>query len=152
MKVSGPKDTQATSKTKKASGSAGGGSSFSSMISSGSSETAATQATQSLAQVDALLAIQGAEDPTAKSSKKRMRKRADTVLDALEKVRMAMLSGRLTVGHMIDVADVVASHREKITDPEMTALMDEVDLRAQVELAKMRVSLDKRDKEGSTSV
>ena len=57
---------------------------------------------------------------------------------------MAMLNGSLTVGHMIDIADVVASHREKITDPALTAIMDEIDLRAQVELAKMRVAMDRQ--------
>ncbi len=151
MKVEGPKGPRAPDKAKKAGGSsATGDGRFGAMVASGSSESVKTQATQSLAQVDALLAIQGAEDPTAKSSKKRMRQRANTILDALEKVRMAMLGGQLTVGHMIDVADVVASHREKISDPEMTALMDEIDLRAQVELAKMRVTLDKRAQEAKS--
>ena len=44
---------------------------------------------------------------------------------------------------MIDVADVVASHRERIHDPALTAVMDEIDLRAQVELAKMRAALER---------
>ena len=57
---------------------------------------------------------------------------------------MAMLGGSLTVGHMVDMADVVASHREKIADPALTAIMDEIDLRAQVELAKMRVSMERK--------
>ena len=52
-----------------------------------------------------------------------------------------MLNGTLTVGHMIDIADIVASHREKIQDPKLTDIMDEIDLRAQVELAKMRVAM-----------
>lgn len=111
-------------------------------MSADTGQAAAPKATQSIAQVDALLAIQGAEDPTARASRGRMRRRADTILSALEKVRMAMLGGTLTVGHMIDIADVVASHREKISDPALTALMDEIDLRAQVELAKMKATLD----------
>ena len=145
MKVDGTKSTKSAAKTKKAKGaSSSGGQDFSAMLATGEAQAAQTQATQSLAQVDALLAIQGAEDPTDKASKKRMRQRADNVLKALDDVRMAMLGGQLTVGHMIDVADVVATHREKISDPAMTALMDEIDLRAQVELAKMRVTLDNR--------
>ena len=63
------------------------------------------------------------------------------LIDEAQKVRVALLTGSLTVGHVIDIADVVAAHREKITDPEMSALLDEIDLRAQVEIAKMRVSL-----------
>ncbi len=112
-------------------------------MSSSVKENAGAATTQSIAHVDALLAVQGAEDPTARAARNRMRKRADDVLDGLETVRLAMLGGNLTVGHMVDIADVVASHREKINDPALSALMDEVDLRAQVELAKMRVVLDK---------
>ena len=89
-----------------------------------------------------MLAVQAAEDPTQGAAKKRMRRRSDKILNELEKIRMAMLNGSLTVGHMIDVADVVASHREKIMDPALTGIMDEIDLRAQVELAKMRVALN----------
>jgi hypothetical protein len=113
-------------------------------MASDAQQAAPTKATQSIAQVDALLAIQGAEDPTQGASRKRMRHRADTILSELDKIRMAMLGGNLTVGHMIDVADVVASHREKVSDPVLTDLMDEIDLRAQVELAKMRVTLDEK--------
>ena len=54
---------------------------------------------------------------------------------------MALLTGTLTVGHVIDIADVVASYREKVMDPELTAILDEIDLRTQIELAKMRVAL-----------
>lgn len=142
MKVQGPGGPQGPSKTKgkdKASSSEGA---FGSFVASGPSSSAPTQMTQSIAQLDALLAIQGAEDPTARAAKKRMRERSDSILRELDKIRIAMLSGTLTVGHMIDVADVVASHRERIMDPAMTAIMDEVDLRAQVELAKMRKALE----------
>lgn len=143
MKVRGPGSTQGPSKTKKSSDSSATDGSFGALMAGGTEPAATTNTTQSIAQVDALLAIQGAEDPTQGASRKRMRHRAGEVLSALDKIRDSLLGGTLTIGHMIDVADVVASHREKITDPGLTAIMDEIDLRAQVELAKMRVALDK---------
>ncbi len=144
MKVEGPGSSSGVSKSKKADKAARTGNIFGEFVSSGPQETAATKTTQSIAMVDSLLAVQGAEDPAARAARKRVRQRAENVLDELEKLRMAMLGGTLTVGHMIDIADVVASHREKVHDPALTALMDEIDLRAQVELAKMRASLDGR--------
>ncbi|MGB1077588.1 MAG: flagellar assembly protein FliX [Bdellovibrionales bacterium] len=42
----------------------------------------------------------------------------------------------------MDIADIVSSHKENIQDPELTAILEEIDLRAQVEIAKMRISLD----------
>ena len=140
MKIQGPGQTKGPSKTDKKGKTDKTGASFGDFMTGGAEKAAPSQGAQSIAQVDALLAIQGAEDPTAGASKKRMRKRANVLLDELEGIRMAMLGGNLTVGHMIDVADVVASHREKIMDPVLTGIMDEIDLRAQVELAKMRVA------------
>ena len=149
MKVRGPGGTQGPSKTKKSADKSATDGSFGALMAGGSEPAAATTNTQSIAQVDALLAIQGAEDPTQGAARKRMRHRAGQVLNALDKIRDSLLGGTLTVGAMIDVADVVASHREKITDPGLTSIMDEIDLRAQVELAKMRVALDK---ESGTSI
>ena len=110
----------------------------------GTKESAGASPTQSVARVDALLAVQAAESPTEKSARKRMTQRAGLILDELENLRMGMLTGSLTVGHLVDVADVVANHREKITDANLTALLDEIDLRAQVELAKLKKAMDKR--------
>lgn len=142
MKIEGPGKAQGASKTKKKDGVSGADSSFEDYIASGPGGAAPAVSTQSIAKLDALLTVQGVDDPAGRAARQRARHRADTILDELDKVRMAMLSGNLTVGHMVDIADVVAAHREKITDPVLTALMDEVDLRAQVELAKMRVALD----------
>jgi hypothetical protein len=150
MKVEGPGRSQGTDKSKKKGGVGFGGGNFGDFLTSGSSQSAPAAQTHSIAQLDALLALQGAEDPAKGASRKRMRQRALNILGKLDDLRMAMLNGTMTVGHMIDVADVVASHRENVSDPSLTAIMDEIDLRAQVELAKMRVALDKRgDKGGS---
>lgn len=105
-------------------------------------EAAPTTQSASIARVDTLLAIQAAENPAEKASKGRMRMRSEGLLKELDKIRVGMLTGSLTVGHMVDIADVVASHRERIVDPALASILDEIDLRAQVEIAKMRISLD----------
>ena len=141
MKVQGPGSSAPTSKSKKSGQASKGQGNFADYVTGGAQEAQGTAATNSIAQVDALLAIQGAEDPTEREAKNKMHARAQNILGGLETIRDAMLGGTLTVGHMIDVADVVASHRQKITDPGLTSIMDEIDLRAQVELAKMRKAL-----------
>ena len=136
--VKGASSTSKTSKTTESSDT-----SFGDMVKAKEAGAAsATSAPQSIAKVEALLAVQASEDPTERASRGRMHRRSMTILDELEKLRMGMLKGDLTVGDMIDIADVVASHREKVADPTLTSVMDEIDLRAQVELAKMRVALD----------
>lgn len=143
MKIEGPSRAQnagATSKKDKA----GGDGSFGALVTGGIQESAGAASSQSIAGIDTLLALQGAESPTERAARKRMRGRADSLLTELDKIRMALLTGNLTVGHVLDIADVVAMHREKIMDPQLTAILDEIDLRAQIEIAKMRVALDNK--------
>jgi hypothetical protein len=144
MKVEGPSKTQKTAKsdkTKKAGKSDG---SFGAMVTGAAQNVGNVEATKSIAKVDALLAVQGAGDATESKKRHRMRQRADKILQKLEGLRVSLLSGSLTVGQVIDIADVVASHREKITDPELSTLLDEIDLRAQIEMAKMRKAMETR--------
>ena len=140
MKVEGPKKSQSTSQSRKSSASGADSVDFSQYIKSGQ-EASSVSTARAITSVDSLLAVQAAEDPTERAARRRMQDRSDKIIDGLEKIRIAMLNGTLTVGHMIDIADIVASHREKIQDPKLTDIMDEIDLRAQVELAKMRVAM-----------
>ncbi len=142
MKVQGPGQAQGATNSKKTGKTDKGDSHFGDFLTSGPSSSESASQASAIGTVDSLLALQGAEDPTARSARRRMKERASVILNELDKMRLAMLTGRLTVGHMIDIADVISSHREKILDPGLTSIMDEIDLRAQVELAKMRIALD----------
>lgn len=144
MKVEGPSGPKGAAPTRKAGGKSSASSSeFDALMGAGeASETAPSVAAQGVARVDILLAVQGAEDPREGASRSRMKARSGNILKELDKIRISMLSGTLTVGQMIDVADTVAAHRERISDPRLAAILDEIDLRAQVELAKMRLALD----------
>lgn len=144
MKIEGPNRTQQSGATQKKSGVSGRGSAFGDLLAGEAAGPSSLGATHSIAHIDALLAAQEAESPTERAARKRMVQRADSLLDELEQIRLGLLTGTLTIGHLIDIADVVAVHREKVMDPRMTAILDEIDLRAQIELAKMRKALEQR--------
>ncbi len=141
MKIEGPYKPNTTSPSRKSGGSTGHSvdpSLFLGLMGAGEvADFSPSSATKNIAVLDAFLTVQSAEDPTERAARKRMVARADVILATLDDLRMGMLMGTLTVGHMIDVADVVAAHREKIHDPQLTAVLDEIDLRAQVEIAKL---------------
>lgn len=143
MKINGPSQTQKAGGAKKLdkAGSASGG--FGSMLGvDESSETAHAASAGVIARVDVLLAAQGTEDPAEKKAKQKMRKRGSEILHQLDKIRLGMLTNNMTVGNLIDIADVVAAHRERINDPQLAGILDEIDLRAQIEIAKMKMALD----------
>jgi len=143
MKVEGPDKAKQAGQTKKKSNVSSGDGSFGDMVAGAAKESSGAGATQSIARVDALLSVQAVEDPTERAARKRMQQRAQDILDELDDIKVGLLTGSVTVGQVINIADLVASHREKVSDPEMTAILDEIDLRAQVEIAKMRKSMDK---------
>jgi hypothetical protein len=143
MKIEGPSKTQGASKKSKSSKSGKTDGTFGAMVADAASETSQNAATQSIAKVDSLLAVQGLESATERGARRRMHVRADKILRQLDHLRLALLTGNLTLGQLVDVADVVASHREDITDAKMTAVLDEIDLRAQIEIAKMKKAMQK---------
>ena len=142
MKIEGPKSTTDINKKKDAKKTSSGDGTFQSMVdgTADATETAGSSMTAGIASVDILLAAQSAEDATQGKAKRQAKERASTILDKLNDLKVAMVSGNITLGHMISIADVVASHRDTITDPELTAILDEIDLRAHVELAKLEIA------------
>ncbi len=144
MKIEGPnKAGKAGSASKTSKSGPTGSTAFSGLLSTDETEAPAhTVAAGAIAGIDALLMAQEAEDPTERESRKRMKKRASDLLEELDKIKIGMLAGTLSVGNMIDIADVVASHRERLKDPMLSSLLDEIDLRAQIEIAKMQMALD----------
>ena len=141
MKIEGPSKTSGAGGSKKT-GKADADGSFEDFIAAAPKGTASAAPTRNIARVDALLSVQGAESPTERAAKKRMRERGEDILKELDKLRHGLLTGSMTLGQVIDMADVVASHRERVTDPKLTAILDEIDLRAQIEIAKARKAME----------
>lgn len=144
MKINGPQKTGGASKTDKAKSKNTGDGTFKTMLDSGGADASESASSVGLSAgvtaIDSLLAAQASEDPTERQARKRMIKRADSLLDKLDEIRMGLLTGTISVGKMLDIANVIANHRERIADPELTALLDEIDLRAQIELAKLEMA------------
>lgn len=147
MKIDGPKSASEVQSKKDVKKTSSGDGVFQSLLGGGESDagvkTSAPSMNAGIATIDALLAAQGAEDPAHAKARKRMQHRAEDILDKLNNLKVGLLTNNVTVGHMVSIADVVASHREKIDDPRLTAILDEIDLRAHVELAKLQVAADK---------
>lgn len=85
--------------------------------------------------VDSILALQEvAEDP---GNRKRLRRRGEELLDRLDELRLALLEGRLPLATIEKLADMVAVRRTQVSDRHLLAVLDEIELRAAVELAKL---------------
>lgn len=83
--------------------------------------------------IGALLALQAVEDPLLK--KRKLVRRGHQLLDTLEAVKADLLVGRVSEGRLNQLMALVGQVRER-TDPELDALLDDIELRVRVELAK----------------
>jgi len=144
MKITGPGQTDKTQKKDKPKKT--GDSSFESMVSDtggaqGSSGAGGAAKMSPAASLEALLALQGADDATTGGGgKQRAKERADEMLDKLDEVRLGLLSGGISRAALSDLTRLLSEKREQFDDPRLTEIVEEIDLRAQVEIAKLEAA------------
>jgi hypothetical protein len=91
-----------------------------------------------VASTDALLALQEVEGPLER--RRRAVRRAGRLLDALDEVKLALLGGETSAPALQRLAQAVREHRAGADDPTLEGVLDEIDTRAAVELAKAEMS------------
>jgi hypothetical protein len=138
MKVEGPNKSTGPRGASKAGAKKTGDAAFSGMVEdSGAAEgEKPVSGVASLGRLDALLSLQEAADGTSEEATRKSRKRAAALLDELDKVKMGLLTGGIPKDALQHLTHMVSQHREAVMDPKLAELLDEIDLRVQVELAK----------------
>lgn len=84
-------------------------------------------------ELNAILALQAVGD--FRESRRRTRERGATLLDLLEAMKADLLVGRVSPDRLSAMAGQLAQLRERV-DPDLDAVVDEIELRVLVELAK----------------
>lgn len=98
----------------------------------------AVAGTNPMSLVTGVLGLQEVDDATARASRGKLR--AENLLEQLEDMKLEILCGTLTREKLMRLARLVNSRRVEVTDPRLAQILDEIDLRAQVELAKYSTS------------
>ncbi|MCS6625377.1 flagellar assembly protein FliX [Roseibacterium beibuensis] len=133
MKVTGPSGPSATPGARPAKAS-GGFSVPSSGASAPAGATASAAGVSGVAGVSALMALQGVEDVTER--RRRAIRRGSGLLDRLEELKLALLSGEAGEPALERLGRGLREDRPVDADPALNSLLDQIDLRAAVELAK----------------
>jgi Class II flagellar assembly regulator len=97
-------------------------------------ETRATVAPKASTNIDALLAMQGIEDPVER--RKRSVQRGRGALDVLDDLKIGLLSGSFDASTVSRLRDAAANLKSSSGDPGLDAVLSEIELRVEVELAK----------------
>ena len=88
--------------------------------------------------VEALLAVQGTGNAPDRGRDATVA-RAEDLLEKLDKVRLGLLAGRLPRATLEQIVQRLDERRHAVGDPRLLGLIDEIELRAKVELAKLSI-------------
>jgi len=88
--------------------------------------------------LDALLALQEVGGPLER--RRRAVRRAGRILDVLDEVKIALLDGGLPPAALHRLMSAIREERGGTEDPRLEGLLDEIETRAAVELAKLEMA------------
>jgi len=87
--------------------------------------------------VSAAFLAQQADDAAEEGGRGTARRYADDILDRLDELRLALLTGRIPEDRLAGIAQVLRARRHASSDPQLNAIIEEIELRAEVEIAKL---------------
>jgi hypothetical protein len=136
MKIEGPKRTDAAGKTEKSKKTSGtSGASFSEFLTE-AEQVETTRPSAPISNVSLYVALQAAETATEQQNKRQAIERADDLLAELDDLRIGLLLGNYTKTQLERLGARVRQQKAVIQDPQLKSLLDDIELRAAVELAK----------------
>jgi len=136
MRISGPNGTSlatAPTVTRRLSGGT-----FMPAEASAPQAQSAAVALRTLGGIDALIALQGIEDPVER--RRRAVKHGRRALDALDELKLGLLAGTLDQATMLRLKAVAVDLHDASGDAGLDQVLAEIDLRVAVELAKAGIS------------
>lgn len=133
-RIDGPRPISTAAPTrKKGKANRAGSTSFSKHLDE-SGDVNSTSGTGALGTISGVLNLQEVDDALTGAAKGRLR--AEDLLDKLDDLRLDLLSGGISTDKLQRLTQIVNDKKADIADPKLNEILDEIDLRAQVELAK----------------
>jgi hypothetical protein len=102
---------------------------------SGDGAPTAANTPQAVATVDNLFVLQEVADGL--TGRRRAVQRGNTLLDRLDDIRIGLLTGSLPRGQLETLRRMAQERDDLGNDPQLAAILDEIELRVAVELAKL---------------
>lgn len=95
------------------------------------------QNTTAMTSADAIFAAQMVDGEEERQKKQKLLKRSYGLLDRLEEIRDGLLLGSISKDKLIEISRMVKNKNIKCDDEKLREIMEEIELRVEVELAKI---------------
>lgn len=93
--------------------------------------------TNRISSVDAVVGMQEITDDN--KDERGAKNRANLILDKLEDIRMGLLLGEIPKSNLEELSKVLREARENSVDSKLLEIIDDIELRAKIELAKLEI-------------
>lgn len=100
-------------------------------------ETQDVRSTTAVASADAIFATQMITDEEKRQIRDRMVKKAKSLLDKLDEIREGLLVGEIAKDKLIEISRFVKQRDVQSDDERLNEILSEIELRVEVELAKL---------------
>ena len=97
----------------------------------------AVSAASSLTSVGTIFATQMVEGEEERQIRKKLIKKANTLLDNLEEIRQEIIFGSVSKEKLIEISRLVKQKDVETSDQKLKEILEEIELRVEVELAKL---------------
>jgi hypothetical protein len=140
MEINGPRRIETSTVRRVAKSATGTGSTFQ-VSDTGDVRSAVVSGPGPIGALDSILMLQGLDDSVDGRSKAAAH--GEALLDMLDQVRDGLLAGGVPRATLNRLAYAVTRRHDQFNDPKLQGVLDEIELRAHVELAKLEM-MDKR--------
>lgn len=140
MEINGPRRIETGVVRRVAKGATGTGTTFQ-VSDAGEVRSAVVSGPGPIGALDSILMLQGLDDSVDGRSKAAAH--GEALLDMLDQVRDGLLAGGVPRATLNRLANAVTRRHDQFNDPKLQGVLDEIELRAHVELAKLEM-MDKR--------
>ena len=143
MKVSKVVSDKSVSRpaSKKTSGTGGAGFMDALKKAAQTEESAEISETSMAQPVESILSVQAMPDATDQRSRNQAKQYGLELLDRLDAIREGLLNGAIPKDQLMELAQAMRQQRRKSDDPRLNQIIDEIELRAEVEIAKLTRSV-----------
>ena len=141
MKIEGPNKTNSTGKAGGAAKTAGPkGAAFSSYLSASEEAESAGGLSRvvGVGGMLGMLSVAASEEATAREQRQQAIDYAEDLLADLDALRVGLILGEYNEMQLNGLINRVQNRRQIVADPQLKAVLEDIDLRAQVELAKLQ--------------
>ena len=134
MKIGSLSNGRIEKPSRKSAGKTGEPGEFAGILETSEAPGAAPSAPANASTIDSLLALQ--EVPGDRLSREAATRHGQALLEALDRLRFELLGGAVSQENLLRLGEIAASRKGATEDPRLDAVLEEIELRVAVELAK----------------